>query len=67
MRTGRRVIVKSDQKAARMHMFQSLVVCAFSSQRLRIQTPADRGSYNLRRGWDSNPLAATASPHSRFK
>jgi Recombinase zinc beta ribbon domain len=45
MRTSRRVVVKTDQKAARVHLLQSLAVCAYCGRRLRIQTPKNCPTY----------------------
>ena len=45
VRASRRVAVKTDQKAARVHLLQSLAVCAHCGRRLRIQTPKNFPTY----------------------
>lgn len=45
MRDSRRVTVKTEQKAARVHLLQSLAVCAHCGRRLRIQTPKNFPTY----------------------
>jgi DNA invertase Pin-like site-specific DNA recombinase len=42
---SRRVVVKTAQKTARVHLLQSLVVCAHCGRRLRIQTPKNFPTY----------------------
>ena len=45
VRASRRVVVKTDQKAARVHLLQSLAVCAHCGRRLRVQTPKNFPTY----------------------
>jgi hypothetical protein len=45
VRASRRVVVKTDQKAARVHLLQSLAVCAYCGRRLRILTPKNCPTY----------------------
>ena len=45
MRDSRRATVKTEQKAARVHLLQSLAVCAHCGRRLRIQTPKNFPTY----------------------
>jgi len=45
LRASRRVVPKPGQKAARVHLLQSLAVCAHCGRRLRIQTPKNYPTY----------------------
>ncbi len=45
VRDSRRATVKTEQKAARVHLLQSLAVCAHCGRRLRIQTPKNFPTY----------------------
>jgi len=45
VRASRRVIPKPGQKAARVHLLQSLAVCAHCGRRLRVQTPKNYPTY----------------------
>ncbi len=45
VRANRRAVVKTVQKPARVHLLQSLAVCAFCGRRLRIQTPKNYPTY----------------------
>jgi hypothetical protein len=45
VRSNRRENVKTEQKAARVHLLQSLAVCAHYGRRLRIQTPKNFPTY----------------------
>ncbi|HWQ85000.1 MAG TPA: recombinase family protein, partial [Anaerolineales bacterium] len=45
LRASRRVVPKTGQKAARVHLLQSLAVCAYCGRRLRIQTPKNFPTY----------------------
>ena len=45
IRKSRKVTVKTEQKAARVHLLQSLAVCAHCGRRLRIQTPKNFPTY----------------------
>jgi site-specific DNA recombinase len=45
LRASRRVVPKTGQKAARVHLLQGLAVCAHCGRRLRIQTPKNFPTY----------------------
>jgi site-specific DNA recombinase len=45
LRASRRVVPKPGQKAARVHLLQSLAVCAHCGRRLRVQTPKNYPTY----------------------
>ncbi len=45
LRASRRVVAKTGQKAARIHLLQSLAVCAHCGRRLCIQTPKNYPTY----------------------
>ena len=45
LRASRRVVPKTGQKAARIHLLQGLAVCAHCGRRLRIQTPKNFPTY----------------------
>lgn len=45
LRTSRRVVAKTGQKAARVHLLQSLAICAHCGRRFRIQTPKNFPTY----------------------
>ena len=45
VRANRRAVVKTVQKPARVHLLQSLAVCAYCGRRLRIQTPKNYPTY----------------------
>jgi len=45
LRASRRVVAKTSQKAARIHLLQSLAVSAHCGRRLRIQTPKNFPTY----------------------
>jgi hypothetical protein len=40
-----RVTVKTEQRVSRVHLLQSLAVCAYCGRRLRVQTPKGRPTY----------------------
>ncbi len=45
MRDSRRATVRTEQKTSRVHLLQSLAVCAHCGRRLRIQTPKNFPTY----------------------
>ena len=61
VRSSRRENVKTEQKAARVHLLQSLAVCAHCGRRLRIQTPKNFPTYYRE---DSHLRGYYDCPHS---